>query len=619
MTKEELLKAIKSPEWTDIEFKQCRNGVSDDAYKTVSAFANTNGGYLVFGIKESANKAEREIVGVEDVDKVQNDFLSSLRNRGKLSRVIPSDAVLHEIDGKHVLEFYIPEADRKEKPIYLGRRIDQAYIRRGGGDELCTETELRAFIRDTSDIPFDRSLEHGIAPDGFINPSTLKWYRTLLDNRLAGKYAALSDLDFLLEVGLLIEEEGKIFPTKAAILLFGKERFVRQILPRPVVDYQRIDSFEENWDADKRWHDRLVIESNLFEAWRVLYDKYSLIADIPFSLDETTMQRKDDSLEYRSFREAAVNLLIHQDYGDASRKAEIKIFKDKTVFWNPGSAYSSVEALLESRHHSIRNPLIVRIFRQIGLCEEAGTGIRTIMEDCRKLGIFPAQIANDKTKFSFSITILKKQIISEPFNDLLSKLEIQLNAEEAAIFSYLVTYRDLSLPIAKAITGKSSEVTLATMAKLETAKLTKSSAHEQAWSLSEYIIQHIDKPISELGSDQATGQATGQVTGQVTGYATGHAPNDITPIEARGFMDSLPNTQKSIMRLCTKPVSLSELLETLKLGSRYHLRTKHIHPLLKLGVLIMNHPEEPKHPNQKYQLSELGMSILKESSGEQNV
>ncbi|MDI3504165.1 MAG: hypothetical protein PWP64_1101 [Candidatus Cloacimonadota bacterium] len=73
--------------------------------------------------------------------------------------------------------------------------------------------------------------------DGFtksINPFTLKLYRTLLDNRLAGKYAHLSDQAFLLEMGLLIEEEGKAIPTKVAVLLFGQDRFVRQILPRPV-------------------------------------------------------------------------------------------------------------------------------------------------------------------------------------------------------------------------------------------------------------------------------------------------------------------------------------------------------------------------------------------------
>lgn len=603
MTKEELIKVIKSPEWTGIEFKQCRKGVSDDAYKTVSAFANTSGGYLVFGIKESADKTEREIVGVEDVDKVQNDFLSCLRNGGKLSRVIPSDAELHEIDGKHVLVFYIPEADRKDKPVYLGKRIDQAYIRRGGGDELCTESELRAFIRDTSDMPFDRSLEHGLDPNICINPLTLKWYRTLLDNRLAGKYAHLSDQAFLLEMGLLVEETGKAIPTKAAVLLFGQDRFVRQVLPRPVVDYQRIDSREDNWDADKRWHDRIVIESNLFEAWRVLFDKYSLIADVPFSLDETTMQRKDDSLEYRSFREAAVNLLIHQDYGDTLRKAEIKIFKDKTVFWNPGSAYSSVEALLESRHHSIRNPLIVRIFRQIGLCEEAGTGIRTIMDDCRKLGLFPAQIANDKSNFCFSISILKDQIISKAVSDLVSKLGLQLNADETALFSYLVSNRVLSLAIAKAITGKSSELTLSVLDKLEAIQVTTSTTHRQAWSLSEDIVRQIDKATEEIESGQATGQVSGQATGQVTG-------------QAHTEVGSLTDIQVGIVLNSSEPISMQNLRKELNLGSRYNLRTKHIYPLLDRGILLLKYPDKPKHPKQKYYLSDYGKEILQAILGE---
>lgn len=599
MTKEELLKAIKSPEWTDIEFKQCRNGVSDDAYKTVSAFANTSGGYLVFGVKENAGKAGREIIGVDDVDKVQNDFLSCLRNGGKLSRVIPSDAELHEIEGKHVLVFYIPEADRKEKPIYLGKRIDQAYIRRGGGDELCTESELRAFIRDASDTPYDRSLEHGIDPISFINSSTLKWYRTLLDKAPTSKYAHLSDQDFLLEMGLLIEEAGKAIPTKAAALLFGQDRFVRQILSRPVVDYQRIDSSEDNWNADTRWHDRLVIESNLFEAWRMLIDKYSLIADIPFSLDETSLQRKDDTLEFRSFREAAVNLLIHQDYGDASRKAEIKIFKDKTIFWNPGSAYSSVEALLESRHHSIRNPLIVRIFRQIGLCEEAGTGIRTIMEDCRRLGLFPALITNDKSDFSFSIAILKKQIISEHYKDLLSNLGIQLTAEEAAIFSYLASYRKLSLPIAKAITGKSSELTLNLMLSIEARELIEPIHPRQAWSLSEDIANQIDKPVAEEGSDQATDQVPDQA-GQI-----------LKSGDVYKLVHQLSKTQKLVIKACVTPQSIANLMELAGVTNRTYFRRTNITPLLNYRLITMLYPGEPNHPEQAYKTSMLGISILK--------
>ena len=39
--------------------------------------------------------------------------------------------------------------------------------------------------------------------------------------------------------------------------------------------------------------------------------------------------------DYSSFREAAINLLIHQDYGDHGRKASIRFFRDRMVLWNP--------------------------------------------------------------------------------------------------------------------------------------------------------------------------------------------------------------------------------------------------------------------------------------------
>ena len=78
MTKDELIAALGRYEWKHVEFKKAQRGVSMDAYKTVSAFANTAGGYLVFGVQDT-NEGFK-IVGVIEFDKVQNDFLSSLRS-----------------------------------------------------------------------------------------------------------------------------------------------------------------------------------------------------------------------------------------------------------------------------------------------------------------------------------------------------------------------------------------------------------------------------------------------------------------------------------------------------------------------------------------------------------
>jgi ATP-dependent DNA helicase RecG len=86
----ELKRLLKAGEWTDSEFKEARTDVPKSAFETVSAFANTHGGYLVFGV--SARGEEFEIIGVEKPDKVQNDFLSVLHADKKINH----DIQVHE-------------------------------------------------------------------------------------------------------------------------------------------------------------------------------------------------------------------------------------------------------------------------------------------------------------------------------------------------------------------------------------------------------------------------------------------------------------------------------------------------------------------------------------------
>lgn len=90
MTREELLDRLKSIEWDDIEFKDAAWAVPKDALSSVSAFANTAGGYLVFGIKE-ANRTFT-ITGVIEADKIQNDFLGQVRDRKKSASFCRSTA-----------------------------------------------------------------------------------------------------------------------------------------------------------------------------------------------------------------------------------------------------------------------------------------------------------------------------------------------------------------------------------------------------------------------------------------------------------------------------------------------------------------------------------------------
>ena len=53
MNQDQLIELLKAHEWKDIEFKEARREVPRSAYETVSAFANTEGGHLVFGVRKN--------------------------------------------------------------------------------------------------------------------------------------------------------------------------------------------------------------------------------------------------------------------------------------------------------------------------------------------------------------------------------------------------------------------------------------------------------------------------------------------------------------------------------------------------------------------------------------
>lgn len=97
MDNKKIFKLLSAHEWKDIEFKEAQRQTPKNSYESVSAFANTEGGYLVFGVKKRDN--DFEVVGVLDVDKVQNEFLSTLRQKEKISQIIDIKEYLHSRTG----------------------------------------------------------------------------------------------------------------------------------------------------------------------------------------------------------------------------------------------------------------------------------------------------------------------------------------------------------------------------------------------------------------------------------------------------------------------------------------------------------------------------------------
>ena len=633
MTQEELLDRLQGYEWNDIEFKQARKGVSQDAYKTVSAFANTAGGWLVFGIRDAGGSFE--VVGVVEVDKVQNDFLSVLRSGDKLNRKISVTAEAHEVDGKTLLVFHVPESPRRDKPIYLDRDIRESFIRRGAGDERCTMAEIEQFLRDAADTKYDGELLD-LEAERVFDTDSLREYRRVFEDRNPGRRQDLSDMEFLREWGFVKERsrDGRLAPTRAAVLVLGRGRYVRHVLARPVVDYQFINSAFDAWSPDLRWDDRIVVEENLLQAWLTLSERFMQRAERPFRIDPATLRRDDDPPDYISFREAAINLLLHQDYGNQGRQACIRLFRDRMEFRNPGEAFASTDELLEPGAKEVRNPDIVAAFRRLGWSEQAGTGIRAIFRNWQALGHVPPVIDNDKAGKSFKLYFLRDVLLSDEQRRFQDRLGLRLSEAQARAFAFACRDRRISLVDAKAVTGLMGRDAAPELEALEVLGLLR-PLQEGLYGLAEHIEGHADLPVhGHSSSDHVHNRHTNMITDQgdhvtqagtnmVTDQAddgtmsTAHDASGADPRTERGSqvqvsgepLPTLSAVQRCIIAYCDVPRLLAEIMDELGASSRTYFKRKHLNPLIGTGLVAMTNPTHPRARGQRYMLTDAGLQL----------
>ena len=86
MNKEELLGRLTDIEWDDFEVKEARSELPKNIWETVSAFANAAGGWVILGVTQKGKKFE--ITGVENPEKLEQDFTTVLRSKSKFNVLI---------------------------------------------------------------------------------------------------------------------------------------------------------------------------------------------------------------------------------------------------------------------------------------------------------------------------------------------------------------------------------------------------------------------------------------------------------------------------------------------------------------------------------------------------
>ncbi len=611
MNQDELLEILQAHEWRDIEFKEAQRGVPRSAYETVSAFANTEGGHLVFGVRKQG--AEFQVVGVLDVDKVQGDFLSTTRQTDKISVILQVREGLHKHGETDILVFYVPEAHRSKKPVFLNGDIKRSFVRKGGCDLRCSDDERNRFLLDAAVERYDgRPVE--LDPKTAFDEASIQWYRTNYEGRSGNRSCdLLSNTEFLAEMGLLNDYGGGTRPTVAAILLFGTNATLRQLLPRPVVDCQRFNLSNEEADTGPRWADRLVLDENLVRTWQGLVGWYERLAEHPFRVDPKSLQRDETPPDYRAYRESMVNLLIHQDYSDHSRKAEIRHYADQTVFWNPGDAFATGVDLLEPGEKEVRNPRIVTAFRRIGLSENAGWGLRDVFRSWQQLGHVPPQIKNEKGRKSFELVLQKEQLLSEQQILFQASLGVHLSDDQARVFALVCREKWVTLSQIKASTGLPGPEAVALANTLVTQMLIEPLEAGTGYGLAGHLSDRFER--TDQAGDQSGAEPTDLVSDQVgakrrdlSTAQVAATPEDLSTGQVQA-LSKLTASHWRIVEFCDVPRRLAELMAMVGVTNRGHFKERHLDPLIRAGVLGMTNPGNPRASNQRYVLTEVGVKL----------
>ena len=410
MDKEELIRKLEDIEWEDFEVKEAKSDVPKSSWETVSAFSNTNGGWLIFGVKKEGKTYFTQ--GVQNPEKVEHDFIGVLRDKQKFNKIIEVTCKKYNLENNIVLGFYIPKKHAREKPIYFNDQKN-TFIRTGSGDQRATPEEIDTMYRNASFEEKDQELTSFKVED--LDKEAIKQYRNFfLQVNPAHRYNTLSDVEFLQKLGII--KENKI--TFAGLFLFGTEDILTETIANYRIEYLEIEGISYE-DAPTRYNYRISSEKNVFFTFFDIYERLLRKIEVPFSTKLGV--REDDPPHLQALREALVNLIINTDYFSKANP-RIRVFTDRFEFFNPGALPKKIELILKEDFSLPRNPILAKAFRFLRFSENIGSGFHKMINGWKKqYGTSPV-IEGDFDWYKMTFP-LNRSII-KPTNKTTNKLDI---------------------------------------------------------------------------------------------------------------------------------------------------------------------------------------------------
>lgn len=371
---------LSKPEGKMLEFKRDLSSPKP-LLKTLVAFANTAGGRLLIGVSD-----DRQIIGVED-PLAEEERICNLIADSIVPRLVPNIELV-TIDDKTLLiaEVFLSNS----RPHFLRAEGAETgvYVRLGSTNRQADRELVAELHRSAEGVAFDELPMPTLSADD-------------LDLKTAGElFKGRRELDEhgLLTLKLLRREQGGLVPTRGALLLFGKDRIAH--FPDAWVQCGRFTGTDK---ADIFDHIELYDPlPQAVESIMLFLKKHAMRG-----ADLSGIRRKDVwSIPLTILREVVINALIHADYSQRGAPIRIAFFDDRIEVENPGILLPGMTIEdMKQGVSKIRNPVIARVFRELNLIEQWGSGVRRIFKEAKEQGLPAPEIIEIGMRVRFIVPL----------------------------------------------------------------------------------------------------------------------------------------------------------------------------------------------------------------------
>ncbi len=345
--------------------------LTDKFEEEVIAFLNTNGGNIFLGIDDKGS-----IIGVKgNIDLLQRTIKDRIKNNIMPSTLGLFDVAVLEKDNIKYIKVIVARGN--ERPYYLkgmGMTPDSCFIRVG--------SSIQSMPNDMINNEFSKrtrnSLKNIISPKQDLTFSQLKIYYEekgfSINNNFLNQLELYTDDGKFNYVAYLLADNNSIS------ILFGKYEGTNSV------------NLIENEDFGN---------CSLIKATKNILNKIKLENKI-FTKIEYPERKEIKMYDYDAVREAVVNAIVHNDWSN-EYSPKFEMFSDKLVISSNGGIQESTSKEEFLQGFSLpKNKELMKVFRDLDLVEQMGTGIIRILE------------SYDKSSFEFFPNFIR---VTFPFNE----------------------------------------------------------------------------------------------------------------------------------------------------------------------------------------------------------